>query len=235
MKRLIADMHMHTIASGHAYGTIREMAAAAFEAGLNTIGISEHAPGIPGTVETIYFSNLKVVPRFISGVEILHGSEVNVLNGGKLSLSERSLNHLDYGIVGIHSLCYTNDGIEGNTDNLIECMKHPKINFVSHPDDSRMPLNYERLVKAAKEYHVALEVNNSSLVANTSRENVRENYTTMIKLCKELNVPIIVNTDAHDPSQVGKFELAYEFLEQFDIDDLVLNNDIQKLKEFIKK
>jgi putative hydrolase len=28
MKRLIADIHMHTLASGHAYGTIREMAAA---------------------------------------------------------------------------------------------------------------------------------------------------------------------------------------------------------------
>lgn len=26
MKRLIADIHMHTLASGHAYGTIREMA-----------------------------------------------------------------------------------------------------------------------------------------------------------------------------------------------------------------
>ena len=25
MKRLIADIHMHTLASGHAYGTIREL------------------------------------------------------------------------------------------------------------------------------------------------------------------------------------------------------------------
>ena len=47
MKRLIADIHMHTLASGHAYGTIREMAAAAKEQQLQLIGISEHAPGIP--------------------------------------------------------------------------------------------------------------------------------------------------------------------------------------------
>lgn len=26
MKRITADLHMHTLASGHAYGTIREMA-----------------------------------------------------------------------------------------------------------------------------------------------------------------------------------------------------------------
>ena len=47
MKRLIADIHMHTLASGHAYGTIREMAAAAKEQQLQLIGISEHAPGTP--------------------------------------------------------------------------------------------------------------------------------------------------------------------------------------------
>lgn len=47
---------MHTLAGGHAYGTIREMAAAAKEQGLKLIGISEHAPEIPGTVNPFYFS-----------------------------------------------------------------------------------------------------------------------------------------------------------------------------------
>ena len=32
MKPLIADLHMHTLVSGHAYGTIREMAAEAVAA-----------------------------------------------------------------------------------------------------------------------------------------------------------------------------------------------------------
>lgn len=88
MKRLIADIHMHTLASGHAYGTIREMAAAAKEQQLQLIGISEHAPGIPGTVDPFYYGNLRVIPRVIDGVEILHGCEINVLNGGRLSLEQ---------------------------------------------------------------------------------------------------------------------------------------------------
>ena len=54
MKKLIADMHMHTLVSGHAYGTIREMAATAGEKNLKLIGITEHAPGIPGTVDPFY-------------------------------------------------------------------------------------------------------------------------------------------------------------------------------------
>lgn len=80
------DIHTHTLASGHAYGTIREMAAAAAERGLDLLGISEHGPGIPGTCDPIYFCNLSMVPRFLSGVEVIHGCEANVLDDGTLSL-----------------------------------------------------------------------------------------------------------------------------------------------------
>lgn len=142
MKRLIADIHMHTLASGHAYGTIREMAAAAKEQQLQLIGISEHAPGIPGTVDPFYYGNLRVIPRVIDGVEILHGCEINVLNGGRLSLEQKYIDQLDYAIVGIHGLCYQNEGTDGNTTNLIECMKNPKVKLVSHPDDDHTPLDY---------------------------------------------------------------------------------------------
>lgn len=51
MKKLVADMHMHTLVSGHAYGTIREMVQVAKEKELKMIGISEHGPGIPGTID----------------------------------------------------------------------------------------------------------------------------------------------------------------------------------------
>lgn len=34
-----ADLHTHTIASGHAYNTIREMARAAADKGLKALGI----------------------------------------------------------------------------------------------------------------------------------------------------------------------------------------------------
>ena len=115
MKRLRADMHMHTLASGHAYGTIREMAAAAKEKGLHLIGISEHAPGIPGTVNPFYYSNLEIIPRTIHGIEVLHGCEINVLNGGGLSLKQEYIDFLDYAIAGIHRPCYENEGRDNNT------------------------------------------------------------------------------------------------------------------------
>ena len=227
MKKLIADMHMHTLVSGHAYGTIREMAATAGEKNLKLIGITEHAPGIPGT-------NLTVIPRVLSNVQILHGCEINVLNGGKLSLEQKYIDFLDYAIVGIHKECYTDEGKEKNTDNLIACMKNEKVHFVSHPDDDHTPLDYERLVSAAKQYRVALEVNNSSLVKKDRRLNCYENYRKMLKLCEQQQVPIIISSDAHDPSWVGRFDLAVKLLEELQFDEsLILTNDIEKLRAFI--
>ncbi|MGI6010104.1 MAG: phosphatase [Ruminococcus sp.] len=232
---LTADIHMHTLVSGHAYGTIREMMHAAKEKGLKLIGISEHGPGIPAAMDPFYFLNLQVIPRVIEGVELIHGCEVNVLNGGRLSLEQKYMDHLDYAIVGIHKECYENEDREKNTRNVIECMKNEKVHFVSHPDDDHTPLDYEMLVLAAKEYQVALELNNSSLVKKDRRLNCYENYRTMLALCEKHQVPIIVSSDAHDPAWVGEFTLARRLLEETGFDEtLILNTSPDKVKQFIK-
>lgn len=232
--QLIADLHTHTIVSGHAYGTIRENAKAAAERKLKILGITEHAPGIPGTCDEFYYCNLPVLPRELYGVKMLYGSEINVLNNGTLSLSEEFIRKLDYGIAGIHTLCFRDEGREKNTDALISCMKHEKIRFVSHPDDDHTPLNYERLVLAAKEYHVALEVNNSSLIKKEYRWNCYENYHEMLSLCQKYSVPIIVDSDAHDPFYVGEFTRALELLTDIGFpQDLILNCDENRVAEFL--
>jgi len=229
----LLDIHTHTLASGHAYGTMREMAQAAQRKGLALLGFSEHAPGIPGTVNPFYYSNLNVIPRNLLGVEIVHGCEINVLNGGTLSLEQKYIDCLDYGIVGIHTQCYCDEGRRRNTENLISCMKHEKVFFISHPDDDHTPLDYEMLVDAAKKYHVALEVNNSSLIKREQRLNCVQNYETILRLCMQYQVPVIVSSDAHDPSGVGEFALAEELLERVSFDkNLIINTSVEKFKRF---
>ena len=101
------DVHTHTIASGHAFSTLQEMAQAAADKGLKVLGITEHSPGVPGTCHPIYFRNLHVVPRRMYGVELLLGAEINILDGkGNLDLDEDYMKMLDIRIAGIHSLCY---------------------------------------------------------------------------------------------------------------------------------
>ena len=210
MIRLIADLHTHTLASGHAYGTIREQAQAAAEAGLSMLGLTEHAPGVPGTAHPLYFNNLFTIPRTLYGVELLHG------------------------IVGIHRVCYTDEGIVKNTDNLIKCMADPKVRFVSHPDDNHTPLDYPALVSAAVELGVALEVNNSSFLKLDKRLGCLDNYRAMLSLCMELRCPIVVDSDAHDPSRVGKFEEAVKFLEEVGFDpSFIVNAEEERVRRFI--
>ena len=234
MIHLVADLHTHTLASGHAYGTIREQAQAAAEAGLSMLGLTEHAPGVPGTVHPLYFNNLFTIPRTLYGVNILHGSEINVLSDGKLSLEQKWMEKLDYGIVGIHTICYQDQGREKNTEDLISCMRHPKIFFVSHPDDDHTPLDYPALVSAAIELGVALEVNNSSFLKLDSRLGCLDNYRTMLSLCMELRCPIVVDSDAHDPSRVGKFDEAVKFLEEVGFDpELIVNAEEERVRRFI--
>lgn len=236
MKPFVTDMHTHSIMSGHAFGTVREMAAEAAGRGIRLLGITEHGPGIPGTVSPIYFLNLIDAPRKLYGVEILYGSEVNVLDGGRLDLEERYLERLDYAIAGVHGLCYEDGGIVKNTDDLIRCMAHPKVRFVSHPDNNNFALDYQALVQGAREYDVALEVNNSSLRKPRLRPGCVENYQKMVPLCMECGVPIIVNTDAHDPGAVGDFTLARKLLDQMELnEELILSSDVEKMKAFLLK
>ena len=76
----VMDLHTHTIASGHAYNTLREMAKAAADRGLEILGITEHAPMMPGTCHNYYFHNLKTVPRELYGIRLFLGAELNILN-----------------------------------------------------------------------------------------------------------------------------------------------------------
>ena len=52
----------------------------------------------------------------------------------------------------------------------------------------------------------------------------------------EYGVPIIVDSDAHDPDAVGDFSLAINVLEEVGFDqELILNTDVQKVKQFLLK
>lgn len=233
-KKLVIDLHTHTIASGHAYGTVEENALAAKQKGLVGLGISDHAPGVDPRTDPLSLSALCEVPRKIHGINIYYGVENNVTNEGTMTLDESLLAKLDYCIVGIHGTCYQPKSAEENTENLIKCMAHPKTFFVSHPDDGYFPLDYERLVLGAKEYGVALEVN-SSHIKNPWRMGTLKNIRIYVPLCMKYKAPIFVGSDAHEPSQVGEFSEAVAMLDEMGFDeDLIINNEEEKFRSFIK-
>ncbi len=232
---LYLDIHTHTIASGHAFGTIRENAQAGAEHGLKLVGTSEHGPSVKGSCGLLYFASSRRIPRELFGVEVITGVEANLLDDGSIDIPEKLYRCLDYIMVGIHIGSFFSDhGIDGNTDLLIRSMQIEKVHFIAHPDTDKNPVDYDRLAKAASENRVALELNNSSLRKPYDRPGCYENYRKMLKACEKYGTFIVVSSDAHDPGEVGRFERAEALLEECQFpESLILNCDVARFKQFI--
>ena len=230
--RVEIDTHTHTLASGHAYNTMNEMAKAAADKGLKGLAITEHAPEMPGTCHLYYFQNLRIVPRKRFGIELLLGTELNIMNAeGKVDLSEDVLKTLDIAIASIHIPCFRDERtVENVTAAYENVMENPYVDIIGHPDDDRFPLDYEKLVKAAAKEKVALEVNNSSFSPRTGRLNADKNLPVMLSFCKKYKVPVIVDSDAHIFYDIGNLDRAKEMLEACEFPKkLILNTKLKGL------
>lgn len=235
--KYVLDIHSHTLASGHAYNTIREMACAASDKGLELLGITEHAPQMPGTCHDFYFSNLKVVSRKMCGIELLLGVELNILDfEGNIDLSVELLKKMDIVIASMHSPCYNAGTKEQNTRAYLNVMKNPYVNIIGHPDDRRYPVDMETLVLSSKENRVLLELNNSSLNPNGARQDARGNDIEMLQCCMKHNVPIVIGSDAHTDSDVGRYDLAMQLIQEINFpEELIINKSVDELKKYLKK
>lgn len=231
------DLHTHTTMSGQAYNTRNEMIQAAWEKGLQIYGITEHAPAMPGSCHNMYFSNFRVLPRRYKDMTVLYGAELNILDfGGRVDLPESLLKEMDLTLASIHLPCYLPGTAKENTDAYVEAMKNPYVNIIAHPDDVRFPIDYERLVKAAKEYHVLLEVNNASLSPTSFRGDPRERYRELLQLCMVWKVPVVMDSDAHADVLVGNHEFAEEVLKMAGFpEELVVNYHHELLREYINR
>nr|WP_288556637.1 phosphatase [uncultured Mediterraneibacter sp.] len=234
--KLIADTHSHTLASGHAYSTIREMARAAFEKGMEAFAITEHGPKMPDSCGRYYFNNLRVVPRKLEGVELFLGVEANLMNPeGTLDLREDILKQMDIVIASIHVPCYGMEHTEKeNTNAYLKAMENPYVHVIGHPDDGRFPVDYEMMVKKAKETHTLIEVNNSSLSPIGFRKDTHKNMKEILTLCKQYEACITTSSDAHIDVDAANFCYVEEILRACDFpEELVATTNLELLKSFL--
>lgn len=233
----ILDLHTHTIASGHAYNTLYEMAHSASEKGLLIFGCADHGPKMPGACHELYFINFKVIPRTLFGINILMGAELNILDyDGRVDLKERYLRNLDYTVASIHEPCFRSGTTAQNTSAYLNAIKNPYITIIGHPDDDRFPVDYNTLAAAAAEHHTLLEVNNSSLQPNSVRKNSRNHYLAMLEQCRKYKTPVIINSDAHCEADIGNHAMAWQLLNEIDFpEELIINTSIERILPYIPK
>lgn len=225
MKKVLLDVHTHTVASGHAYSSLQEMVKAAADKGLQVLGITEHGPSIPGTCPLVYFRNMFVVPRQMYGIQLLMGCEVNILDTkGNLDLNDEYLDRLDIAIAGIHGNCWKGGDKKLNTEGMITVINNPKIHIISHPGDGTAEMDFEQLVLASKEAHTLLEINNHSLAPQRKKTVAIANSLEILRLCKKHDVPLILSSDAHISFQIADYSNVMPLVEEVGFpDELIMN------------
>lgn len=235
---LVLDIHTHTISSGHhTHDTITDMVTAAKQSGLKLLGISEHGPALPHSCTLSYFRGLPLAPATRMGIRVLYGAEVNIVDlNGQLDLPNEIMNKLDYCIAGMHLPCISSGTALENTQAYIRVMENPAIRIIAHPDDPRFPVDYDRLMQAAINHHVLLEINNNSLAPDSYRGDTKENNQTILNLCKKYFYPVLLSSDSHGHAHVGDFQYALDLIYEMDFPtELILNSSLDKFLDFIKR
>ncbi len=231
-----ADLHVHTVASGHAYSTVGEITKEAAKKCLKMVAITDHGPALPGGAHPYHFWNLRIMPSELYGVRILKGIEANITNPqGDLDLPEDYLMPLDIVHAGFHPRSgYESASVERNTATMINAMANPLVDFIVHPGNAKFPIDPEKLVSAALEMGKALEINNSSFLPTSSRESALDFDVRMAELARELGLPVILSSDAHIHVHVGVIDKAAEVAINAGIrPEQILNTSAEKVLEYL--
>jgi DNA polymerase (family 10) len=192
------DLHSHTIASdGH--NTIGEMARAARERGYEYLAITDHSashgfgndvsPGeLRRQIELVHEANDST-----EGIELLAGSEVNILPDGSLDYDDELLRELDWVIASMHTSFRM--GEQAMTERMITAIEHPLVNAIGHPTGRlirrREPyaIDLHAVFAAAARTGTMLEIN-----GNPDRRDLNDVHA---RAAARAGVPILIDSDAH--------------------------------------
>lgn len=235
------DYHIHSWFSDGKSAPV-DYIAPAISAGLEEIGFSEHLTLFRKSLDWsmnksevgFYLKNIDSLSKNTSKIKVRTGLEIDFFPGKEKEIySFLSKLNLDYAIGSVH---YMGDSTVDmgpefykgkNIDSLFEVYFEQVSNaaasglfdIIAHCDliriygykPSSTPENlYRKLARSFKVHDVAFEIN-----TNGRNRPIGDFYPDrqFLKIFREENVPVCVNSDAHMPSRVGQyFDEAYELL-----------------------
>ena len=192
------DLHSHTVASDGHY-TIEEMALAAQGRGYQYLAITDHSAshgfGNHVTPDQLrrQIERVREVNASLTEIEVLAGSEVNVLPDGSLDYEDDLLAELDWVIASVH----TSFGMaeQAMTERMLTAIAHPLVDAIGHPTgrliERRAPyaIDLEAVFSAAAKHGTMLEIN-----GNPDRRDLSDVHARAAALA---GVMIVIDSDAH--------------------------------------
>ena len=199
------DLHTHTNASD-GIGTIEEMALAAKALGYKFLAITDHsksqaqAGGLDAKRLMKHAAAIRKVNEQIDGIELLVGSECDILSDGSLDYEDAVLAELDWVVASPHVALRQEESKA--TDRILRAIDNPYVNVIGHPTGrlvnkrAGLPLDVAAIFKRAAETVTALEINASYQRLDLSDVHARGALDAGCVLC--------IDTDAHSPDGLGK-------------------------------
>jgi putative hydrolase len=232
--RIAIDTHTHTVASGHAYSTVYELAKGARKRRLKGFVLTDHGPALPGGTHPYHFSNMRILPERICGVRFYRGIEANILDlEGSLDLADDYLAQLHFVYAGLHEICFPSRSEADNTRALVAALSNPLVDAVSHPGNPVYPVDIRTVVLAAKEFGKAIEINNGSFRV---RQGSLDPCGEFAKACAQTGTLVVCGSDAHYWSDVGRVDLALALLKEARVPrELLINASSASFEAFIKR
>jgi len=234
---LQGDLHAHTKATDGRH-SLKEMAEAARHRGLKYLAITDHsrrltmAKGLdPGRL-LMQMEEIDRLNATLSGIRILKGIEVDILEDGNLDLPDNVLGRLDLVVGAVHSRF--NLSKQKQTERILRAMGHPHFSILAHPSGrligQREPYEVDmlRVIRKARERRCFLEVN-----AHPERLDLTEIHCQM---AREEGVLLAVNTDAHSTLELenARFGIGQARRGWLERADVVNTRSFSELKKLLK-
>jgi DNA polymerase (family 10) len=208
---LRGDLHSHTTLSDGT-ATAEEMAAAAIERGLEYLALTDHSAthgfGDHVTPDALRarIDEVRALNESTPGIELLIGTECNILPDGSLDYEDDLLEQLDWVIASVHTSFQM--GAKEMTERMIAAIEHPLVDAIGHPTgrkiEKRQPygLDIERVIEAAARTGTMIEIN-----ASPDRRDLNE---INARAAAAAGVLILVDSDAHstDEFEVLRYGIA---------------------------
>ncbi|MBX0315130.1 DNA polymerase/3'-5' exonuclease PolX [Planococcus glaciei] len=232
------DMHMHTTWSDGAH-SLTEMIDACRAHNYNYMVITDHseylkvANGL--TPERLLKQNAEIreLNEKYGDIEVLSGTEMDILPDGTLDFDDSVLEQLDFVIASIHSSFQQPQ--EQIMARLLTAMKNPHVDMIAHPTGRIVGQrggydpDMEQLLDWAKEYGKIVELNASPYRLDLAVEH--------LEMAQEKGVPVAINTDAHAIEQLDVMAIGVRHAQKAWLkkDNVVNTWPLEKLKEYLKK
>ncbi|MGO1058898.1 DNA polymerase/3'-5' exonuclease PolX [Planococcus sp. FY231025] len=232
-----ADLHMHTTWSDGAH-SLKEMIEANRSRGYEYMVITDHshylkvANGL--TPERLLAQNAEIreLNKQYSDIEVLSGTEMDILPDGSLDFSDEVLSQLDFVIASIHSSFQ--QPREQIMERILTAMKNPHVDMIAHPTGrivgqrSGYDPDVEQLLDWAKEYGKIVELN-----ASPYRLDLAVEY---LEMAQEKGVPVAINTDAHAVNQLEVMAIGVRHAQKAWLkkDHVVNTWPLERLREYLK-